>query len=147
MNQIFFFCSHESLSKHKYMTKKILKYDHLLETITLTMWLCSWTAMAYSYIKTVLGWKTFHSISFTYDIDSNVQGSSTISLSCSPVESSLFMGLITSASCGRNIASCSVSESLLSNPRNSDTKTENLSLVFASSKENISHKHCQCAQN
>ena len=34
MNQIFFFCSHKSLSKGKYISKKILKYDHLLENIT-----------------------------------------------------------------------------------------------------------------
>ena len=79
--------------------------------------------------------------------DSNVQGSSTISLSHSPAESSLFTGLITCASCGRDTDPCSVSESLFSNPRDSDTKTENLSLVLACSKEYISQEHCQRTQN
>jgi hypothetical protein len=63
------------------------------------------------------------------------------------LQSSLFTGLITGASCERDTDPCSVSESLFSNPHDSDTKTEKLSLVLASSKEYISQEHCQCAQN
>ena len=79
--------------------------------------------------------------------DSNVLGSSKISLSHGPAKPSLFTGVITGASCGRDTAPCSVSESLLSNPGDLDTKIENSSLVLASSKEYISQEHHQCAQN
>ena len=78
---------------------------------------------------------------------SNVWGSSTISLSHGPAESSLFTGLITSASCGKATATSSVSELLLSYPCASNTKTEKLSWVLASSKDYISQVYFQCVQN
>jgi hypothetical protein len=58
--------------------------------------------------------------------DSGVGGTSTTSLTQSPVEASVFMGLITNASVFNVTARSTVSQLVLSVPRTSDTKTENL---------------------